>query len=96
MSRLHNKIQYRFEETAQRATIRISSKDKAIHQFLKFLITDHKTSDPVHSSRSGPQKKDSSWRALTGKCQKNVKCAAGTKMAAEMLILVIKSIDQVR
>ena len=42
-------IQYRFEEIAQGGRVRISTKDekalKAIHEFLRFQIKDHRTGD---------------------------------------------------
>jgi hypothetical protein len=54
MSRLRDQIEYQLKETPQGATIRISSKNreavKAIQQFLRFQINDHKTGDPVHQS----------------------------------------------
>jgi hypothetical protein len=49
MSRLRDQIHYRLEETPQGARIEIVSKNKealrAIHDFLRFQISDHKTGD---------------------------------------------------
>ncbi len=51
MSKLRDQIRYQWKETPRGATIRIFSKNQdaveAIHQFLRFQITDHKTGDPV-------------------------------------------------
>jgi hypothetical protein len=55
MSRLREQIHYRLEETSQGAKIDISSKNeealKAIHEFLRFQISDHKSGDPVDISK---------------------------------------------
>jgi hypothetical protein len=49
MRKLREQIQYKFEETPQGAIIRITTANtealKAIHDFLRFQITDHKTGD---------------------------------------------------
>jgi len=49
MSRLKDQIVYHFEETPEGARIKIETKNKdaltAIHEFLRFQITDHKTGD---------------------------------------------------
>ena len=51
MSRLKDQIHYQLKETLQGAKIEISSKNeealKAIHDFLRFQISDHKTGDSV-------------------------------------------------
>ena len=49
MKRLRNAIEYKLESTEKGARIRITSKDpdalRAIHEFLRFQITDHQTGD---------------------------------------------------
>jgi hypothetical protein len=49
MSRLKDQISYQLKETLQGARIEITSKNKeavkAIHDFLRFQISDHKTGD---------------------------------------------------
>lgn len=49
MSRLRDQIHYRLKETPQGARIEIITKNKealsAIHDFLRFQISDHKTGD---------------------------------------------------
>ena len=49
MSRLKDQIRYRLRETPQGAKLEISTKNKealkAIHAFLRFQISDHKTGD---------------------------------------------------
>lgn len=51
MKRLKAKISYVAENTAQGAEVRITTKDPealaAIHQFLRFQIKDHRTSDQM-------------------------------------------------
>ena len=51
MKQLKGAIDYQFNETERGASIRISTSDaqalKAIHEFLKFQITEHKTGDPL-------------------------------------------------
>jgi len=55
MSRLKDQIHYQLKETLQGAKIEISSKNeealKAIHDFLRFQISDHKTGDSVDISK---------------------------------------------
>ena len=50
MKQLKGTIDYQFNETERGASIKISTTDaqalKAIHQFLKFQIVEHKTGDP--------------------------------------------------
>jgi hypothetical protein len=59
MKRLKAEIEYRYEELERGAQLRISSSNeeavKAIHEFLRFQITDHKTGDPLEigADRSG-------------------------------------------
>lgn len=47
-----NLIRYQDTETPAGAAVRITSSDadarKAIHSFLRFQITDHRTADPLH------------------------------------------------
>jgi hypothetical protein len=49
MSRLRDQIHYKFEETPQGAIIRITTTNTealtAVHDFLRFQISDHKTGD---------------------------------------------------
>lgn len=51
MKKLKSDIQYKFEETAQGARVRISTSNpealNAIHDFLKFQIKEHKTGDSL-------------------------------------------------
>lgn len=52
MQRLKNDIKYKFEKTEQGGLIRISTDNpealQAIHEFLRFQITEHKTGDPLN------------------------------------------------
>jgi hypothetical protein len=49
MKRLRNAIEYKVESTEKGARIRIVTKDldalRAVHEFLRFQISDHRTSD---------------------------------------------------
>ena len=51
MKRLREAIGYRFETTAQGGRVRITARSpeaiQAVHEFLKFQITDHQTGDPL-------------------------------------------------
>jgi len=51
MARLKDSINYGYQETKDGARVVIISKDteglKAIHEFLRFQIQDHKTNDPM-------------------------------------------------
>jgi hypothetical protein len=51
MQKLQGDIQYDFEEIDRGAAVRISTKNpaalKAIHDFLRFQIKEHKTGDPL-------------------------------------------------
>jgi hypothetical protein len=51
MKRLREVIQYKLENTERGGRIRISSKNaeavEAVHAFLRFQITDHKTDDAL-------------------------------------------------
>ena len=51
MKQLKGAIDYQFNETERGASIKISTNDaqalKAIHEFLKFQIVEHKTGDPL-------------------------------------------------
>ena len=55
MKPLHDVIGYRFESTAQGGRVRITARSpeaiQAVHEFLKFQITDHHTGDPLTASR---------------------------------------------
>jgi hypothetical protein len=50
LERLKADVQYRFEETERGGTVRITTKNaealKALHEFLRFQIADHRTGDP--------------------------------------------------
>src|SRR5882724_8009176 len=50
LQKLKADVQYRFEQTDRGATIRIETANpealKALHEFLRFQIEDHKTGDP--------------------------------------------------
>jgi hypothetical protein len=49
MIRLRDQIHYKFEQTPQGAIIRITTTNRearqAVHDFLRFQISDHKTGD---------------------------------------------------
>jgi hypothetical protein len=51
LKRLRERITYKYETTKQGGMVRITTRDPealaAVHEFLKFQITDHKTGDPV-------------------------------------------------
>ena len=51
MQKYKNEIEYRFEKTEQGGRVRISTKNsealKAIHDFLRFQIKEHKTGDSL-------------------------------------------------
>jgi hypothetical protein len=55
MKRLREVISYRFEATEQGGRVRITARSPeaimAVHEFLKFQITDHQTGDPLTTSR---------------------------------------------
>ena len=52
MTKLGDAIEYRYEELERGARVRIVTKDKrgidAIHAFLRFQISDHRTGDSTH------------------------------------------------
>ena len=52
MKRLKKEIRYQFEDIDRGARVRITTASpqaiKAIHQFLRFQITDHQTGDPLN------------------------------------------------
>lgn len=56
MQNLKDEITYSLEETERGATVHISTKNaealKAIHEFLRFQIKEHKTGDSVEVSKS--------------------------------------------
>jgi hypothetical protein len=56
MSKLRDQIHYQLEDTPQGARIEIVTKNKealkAIHDFLRFQISDHKTGDSIDISKS--------------------------------------------
>ena len=51
MRKLKSQIEYRFEKIDQGGRVRITSGNpqaiKAVHDFLKFQILDHRTGDPL-------------------------------------------------
>jgi hypothetical protein len=55
MKRLRNVIDYKVESTEKGARIHIRTKDsqalRAIHEFLRFQISDHQTGDPVEVTK---------------------------------------------
>ena len=55
MTRLRDRIAYAFEELPAGGRVRITARHArallAVHDFLKYQITDHKTGDPLHVSR---------------------------------------------
>jgi hypothetical protein len=55
MKKLRDQIQYRVQETASGARVRVSSENEkavaAIHDFLRFQIQDHQTGDPTTISK---------------------------------------------
>ena len=55
MKDLKSEIQYKFEETEQGAQVRITTRNpealKAIHEFLRFQIKEHKTGDSLEVGR---------------------------------------------
>lgn len=55
MADLKSRITYRYEETAGGGRVRITTADPAalhaVHAFLRFQITDHKTGDPLEVTR---------------------------------------------
>ena len=58
MKKLKGEVNYNFEEIDRGAAVRISTKNptalKAIHDFLRFQIKEHKTGDPLTiTTRSG-------------------------------------------
>jgi len=55
MKRLHEAIQYKLENIEHGASIRITTKDpdalRAVHEFLRFQITDHQTGDSLEVTK---------------------------------------------
>jgi len=53
MQRLKAEISYKYKETERGALIRISTTNadalKAVHDFLKYQITEHMTGDPLEA-----------------------------------------------
>jgi hypothetical protein len=51
LERLKSEVSYRFEKTERGGTVRIATQNTealtAVHEFLRFQITDHKTGDAV-------------------------------------------------
>jgi hypothetical protein len=51
MKRLRDRISYAYEDIANGGRVRISTRHAralaAIHEFLRYQITDHKTGDPL-------------------------------------------------
>ena len=59
MKRLGAGIDYKFENIDRGARLLIRAKNpeavKAVHEFLRFQITDHKTGDPLEPSSHKPE-----------------------------------------
>jgi hypothetical protein len=55
MKRLTSEISYTAEETPRGAQVRITTRNaeaiKAIHQFLRFQIKEHRTGDPLEVTK---------------------------------------------
>jgi hypothetical protein len=60
MKRLNDKITYQTQDTPRGAQVRILTHDPAaldaVHDFLRFQITDHHTGDPLEVQRQGPKR----------------------------------------
>lgn len=56
MKRLRNAIEYKLESTEKGARIRITTKDaealRAVHEFLRFQISDHQTGDTTETTKA--------------------------------------------
>lgn len=56
MKAKHDAIIYKFEPTNRGGQVRITTKDpdalRAVHDFLKFQIKDHRTGDPIDVLRT--------------------------------------------
>jgi hypothetical protein len=80
MSRLRDRIHYQLEETPQGAKIEVSSKKeealKAIHDFLRFQISDHKTGDSVEISKQNST--EAPW-LLTSAVKMNQAACGGSR-----------------
>jgi hypothetical protein len=55
LQKLKSEIKYRFEKTGRGGRVRISTKNaealQAVHEFLRFQISDHQTGDATTVSR---------------------------------------------
>ena len=55
MQKVSQKIAYRYEDLPQGGTVRIETKDararEAVHEFLRYQITEHRTADPLDVKR---------------------------------------------
>ncbi|MBA3272236.1 MAG: hypothetical protein H0T71_17155 [Acidobacteria bacterium] len=55
MTRLRDRIAYAYEELPGGGRVRVTTRHaralQAVHEFLKYQITDHKTGDPLHVTR---------------------------------------------
>jgi hypothetical protein len=60
MEKLHDQIQYKFQETEAGGRVRIRTEDKqaikAVHEFLKFQIAEHQTGDSTNIRDDGSAK----------------------------------------
>jgi hypothetical protein len=56
LKRLHDLIQYKLETTEKGARIRITTKDpdalRAVHEFMRFQISDHQTGDSLDMTKA--------------------------------------------
>lgn len=59
MTKLHSEIHYRYEETDTGGKVVIDSANpkavKAVHEFLRFQIAEHKTGDPIEVTNGAAQ-----------------------------------------
>ena len=55
MQKSREKIAYRYEDLPQGGAVRIETKDRhaleAVHEFLRYQITEHRTGDPLEAKR---------------------------------------------
>lgn len=59
MKKLHSEIHYRYEETDTGGKVAIDSANpkavKAVHEFLRFQVAEHKTGDPIEVTNGAAQ-----------------------------------------
>jgi hypothetical protein len=63
MEKLHSEIHYHYQQTDAGGKIDIETANpkalEAVHEFLRFQITEHKTGDPTELTNDAPEKGDS-------------------------------------